>query len=56
MFEAHLKELYPTSPKINYEIKDLFTFIDRLGKTGLNSTNGSPHGPVCVAFGPFPHP
>jgi hypothetical protein len=34
MFEAHLKELYPTSPKINYEIKDLFNFIDRLGKKG----------------------
>lgn len=30
MFEAHLKDAFPTAPKINYKPADLFAFIDRL--------------------------
>jgi hypothetical protein len=30
MFEVHLKQLYPSQRHINYDIADLFAYIDAL--------------------------
>ncbi|EGD79537.1 hypothetical protein PTSG_10107 [Salpingoeca rosetta] len=30
MYEAHLREVYPTKTHIHYEVADLFSFIDAL--------------------------
>jgi hypothetical protein len=33
MFEGHLKATYPTRVNINYEVGDLYAFVDALCKT-----------------------
>ncbi len=63
MFETHLKQQFPTQPRIQYEVPDLYVFLDGLGRERMEgskrdsfSTTTPPLSPAadisCLVFDP----
>ena len=47
MFENQLKTMFPTRPEINYDIADLYAFIDALGALLARCQHRARQGPAC---------